>query len=150
VQVEVNERLLDKTICHGLSISVGRSSFHRLEACFRLSNVCVCTSHLIMDPSHLLASHLINQIRSSLSVLEQLNVLQAIDADAIRTKLPPPNGPFPALVPKLDTAAKVSPLALVQAPPALPQRAQEIRGRAVWDYTGNVSTSFALLTVGSG
>ena len=44
-----------------------------------------------------LASHLINQIRSNLSLLEQLSVIQPQDADQIRTKLPPPNGPFPSL-----------------------------------------------------
>lgn len=87
------------------------------------------------DSSQLLATHLINQIRASLSVLEQLDIIQAPDADAIRTRLPPPNGPFPSIN-QADTAPHTTPV------PMLPQRIQppqESRGRALWDYTGNVS-----------
>jgi hypothetical protein len=102
---------------------------------------------MVGDPSHLLATHTINQIRASLSVLEQLSVLSAPDADAIRTKLPLPNGPFPAL--SATAFNQVSTTSFNQvttpgftSPPALPQRLQpppqESRGKALWDYTGNV------------
>ena len=52
---------------------------------------------MAQTPANALASHLISQIRSNLSLLEQLSVIQPQDADQIRTKLPPPNGPFPSL-----------------------------------------------------
>lgn len=52
---------------------------------------------MTQGPASSLASHLINQIRSNLSLLEQLSVIQPQDADQIRTKLPPPGGPFPSL-----------------------------------------------------
>lgn len=61
-------------------------------------------------PASTLASHLISQIRSNLSVLEQLDVIPAQDADAIRTKLPPPSGPFPSLA---TAAAVTSPQATI-------------------------------------
>lgn len=100
------------------------------------------------DPAHVLTSHLINQIRASLSILEQLNVLPAGDADAIRTKLPPPNGPFPALSSKLDAA--FSQMTIATAPPPVPQRSRESRGKALWDYTGNVGAAYSELMAGSG
>ena len=52
---------------------------------------------MTQSPATSLASHLISQIRSNLSLLEQLSIIQPQDADQIRTKLPPPNGPFPSL-----------------------------------------------------
>lgn len=47
--------------------------------------------------AHTLATHLINQTLSSIATLESLSVISASDAQLIRSKLPPPNGPFPSL-----------------------------------------------------
>jgi hypothetical protein len=115
-------------------------------------------------PAQALATHLINQTLSSLSVLETLNIISRDDASQIRSKLPNPYGPFPSLEtassPSINTS--FSQLAVgpaspppqqsssqVQMPPmhnqmavvpALPARTgpQETRARALWDYAGTV------------
>lgn len=125
-----------------------RRPFHRLVSCWPSLNYTFIYFAMTGDPSQVLASHLISQIRSSLSVLEQLNVIQVPDADTIRSKLPPPNGPFPALA---SPAQAFSNMTIASPPPALPQRIQqpEARGRAIWDYAGNVGRALIELTTGS-
>jgi hypothetical protein len=116
-------------------------------------------------PAQALATHLINQTLSSLSVLETLNIISRDDASQIRSKLPNPYGPFPSLeavsspsvnasfgqlslAPASPTRHQPSPqppmpamhnqMALV---PSIPPRTgpRETRARALWDYAGTVS-----------
>lgn len=117
-------------------------------------------------PAQALATHLINQTLSSLSVLETLNIISRDDASQIRSKLPNPYGPFPALeaVTSPSVNASFGQLSLAPASPprhqpspqppmppmhsqmavvpSLPPRAtpRETRARALWDYAGTVST----------
>lgn len=118
------------------------------------------------QPAQALATHLINQTLSSLSVLETLDVLSREDAALIRSKLPNPYGPFPSLQPSLNPQITtsfgqlsvgpaspppphISPQHTIQSPspnpqsamvPSLPARAplRESRARALWDYNGTV------------
>jgi hypothetical protein len=114
-------------------------------------------------PAQTLATHLINQTLSSLSVLETLNVISREDVSQIRSMLPNPYGPFPSLDSSLQTSFSQlsvqtasppthqpplqSPSPQAPAPqhmslvPSLPSRAppREVRARALWDYSGTVS-----------
>jgi hypothetical protein len=113
-------------------------------------------------PAQALATHLINQTLSSLSVLETLNIISRDDASQIRSKLPNPYGPFPSLGAASSPSANASfgqlSLGPVSPPPhqptpqppmhnqmavipSLPPRApvREVRARALWDYAGAVS-----------
>ena len=117
-------------------------------------------------PAQTLATHLINQTLSSLSVLETLEIISRDDASRIRSMLPNAYGPFPSLSqpqspqisqnfsqlsvgPASPPPAQVSPQPTSQPPPthshnalvpSLPARAptREIRARALWDYSGTV------------
>ena len=120
-------------------------------------------------PAQALATHLINQTLSSLSVLETLDIITRDDAAQIRSKLPNPYGPFPSLNSSSQASQSFSQLSLgpaspppvhilpqptVQSPvtaptnsqsalvPSLPPRGppRESRARALWDYSGTVST----------
>lgn len=116
-------------------------------------------------PSQALATHLINQTLSSLSVLETLNIISRDDASQIRSRLPNPYGPFPSLEPASSIHQSFSQLSVTSVSPprqqispqpatpqahtqqnmslvpALPPRgaAKEVRARALWDYSGTVS-----------
>lgn len=116
-------------------------------------------------PAQALATHLINQTLSSLSVLETLNIISRDDASQIRSKLPNPYGPFPSLGSASSPSATASFSQLSMGPasppphqpspqppmppmhnqmavvPSLPPRApqSEVRARALWDYSGTVS-----------
>jgi hypothetical protein len=116
-------------------------------------------------PAQALATHLINQTLSSLSVLETLNIISRDDASQIRSKLPNPYGPFPSLGAASSPSATTSfgqlslgpasppPHQSSQQPPmppmhnqmtvvpSIPPRApqREVRARALWDYAGAVS-----------
>ena len=117
-------------------------------------------------PAQALATHLINQTLSSLSVLETLEIISREDAARIRTMLPNAYGPFPSLNqpqspqishnfsqlsvgPASPPPVQVSPQPSIQSPighpqnslvPSLPARApvRESRARALWDYSGAV------------
>lgn len=118
-------------------------------------------------PVYALASNLINQTLNSIFLLESLSLITPADAHAIRSKLPPPSGPFPSLDPPAPYSppppqlhqsfsnlrvgqsasySSQSPNDNAQPPtqsgiPALPQRMppqQEQRARALWDYSGTV------------
>jgi len=134
-----------------------------------LESSSLSTSHSIRirmsgPPAQALATHLINQTLSSLSVLETLNIISRDDASQIRSKLPNPYGPFPSLGAASSPSANASFSQLSLGPasppphqppsqtsipplhnqmaviPSLPPRApsREVRARALWDYAGTV------------
>lgn len=117
-------------------------------------------------PAQALATHLINQTLSSLSILETLEIVSRDDAAQIRSKLPNPYGPFHSLNraqspqitqsfgqlavgPASPPPHQTAPPPMIQSPsavhqsaviPSLPPRApmREVRARALWDYSGTV------------
>ena len=125
-------------------------------------------------PAQALATHLINQTLSSLSVLETLNIISRDDASQMRSRLPNPYGPFPSLGAPSSPSATTSfgqlslgpasppphqpspqppmppmhhQMAIVPAiPPRVPQR--EVRARALWDYAGAVSRTSCMKAKG--
>jgi hypothetical protein len=121
------------------------------------------SSNMSGPPAQALATHLINQTLSSLSVLETLNIISRDDASQIRSRLPNPYGPFPSLEPSLHSSfsqlsvTPASPPRQQMSPqpptpqthlqqnlslvPSLPPRVapREVRARALWDYSGTVS-----------
>ncbi|ORY32857.1 SH3 domain-containing protein [Naematelia encephala] len=56
-----------------------------------------------------LATHLLNQTLASISLLESLSIISATDAHTIRSKLPPPTGPFPSLDPPQQSTQQQPP-----------------------------------------
>ena len=112
-----------------------------------------------VPPTHTLASHLVNQTLASISVLETLSLINPADAQLIKSKLPPANGPFPSLATQSDMSTSFANLNVSpspsspydqkgqpyqqqnQAPPTLPARSRpvtEVRAKALWDYHGAV------------
>lgn len=146
----------------------------------RSRNICLNSYNTALEPTltmsgppaQALATHLINQTLSSLSLLETLEIISRDDASRIRSMLPNAYGPFPSLnqpqspsisnnysqlsVGPTSSPPQVTPQPMIQPLPAhsqnalvpsIPPRApmREIRARALWDYNGAVRLSFQQL-----
>ncbi|GFZ46719.1 hypothetical protein JCM24511_03939 [Saitozyma sp. JCM 24511] len=79
-----------------------------------------------LPPAQALAAHLLSQTTASVSVLETLGVISSQDASLIRSKLPPPSGPFPSLnPPQRDLSSSFSSMNIVHQSPSYGQPMQQ-------------------------
>lgn len=88
-------------------------------------------NHLSMSntESAVFLSHIVSQIRANVDFLVEQNCLSSTDADAFIAKLPSSS-------PRAVVGVPV-PRALPPRAPALPQRSQQVKARAMWAYNEN-------------
>jgi hypothetical protein len=144
-------------------INTAMKSIHIFNSVYRSSRPSFLGDSSMAQPNYpaqALVSHLINQTLNSIAQLESLAILNSGDAQYIRSKLPPPAGPFPSLniVPAtLPTSTSHSDSGhsfgvqsgpyspqqqTIHRIPPLPPRGQssrtESRGKVLWDYNALV------------